>query len=42
VVRHVRGERALAPAEAAEVLGGYLEGMERLVTHLDRFQQTNR
>jgi predicted nucleotidyltransferase len=41
VVRHVRGEKAIAPAESAEVLGGYLEGMERLVTHLDRFQQTN-
>jgi hypothetical protein len=37
VVRHVRGEQAIGPGDAAGVLGGYLAGMEKLVEHLDRF-----
>jgi predicted nucleotidyltransferase len=39
VVRHVRGEQAIAPAEAGNVIAGYLSGMEKLVEHLDRFAQ---
>jgi hypothetical protein len=39
VVRHVRGEQAIAPAEAGNVITGYLSGMEKLVEHLDRFAQ---
>ena len=38
VVQHVRGSPALKPAEAGEVLAGYLRGMERLVEYLDQFQ----
>jgi hypothetical protein len=38
VVRHIRSDPALKPAEAGEVLAGYLRGMERLVAYLDRFQ----
>ena len=38
VVQHVRGDPALKPAEAGEVLAGYLRGMERLVGYLDHFQ----
>lgn len=37
VVRHVRGERTIAPAEAGEVLAEYLRGMEALVAYLDRY-----
>jgi hypothetical protein len=37
VVRHVRGEQALPPSDAGNVVAGYLSGMERLVEHLDRF-----
>jgi hypothetical protein len=37
VVRHVRGEQSITTAEVANVLGGYLSGMEELVAHLDRF-----
>ncbi|HEY2379038.1 MAG TPA: nucleotidyltransferase domain-containing protein [Gemmatimonadaceae bacterium] len=37
VVRHVRGEQAIAPAEVGNVIAGYLDGMERLVDHLDRY-----
>ena len=37
VVRHVRGEQAIAPAEVGNVIAGYLDGMEKLVDHLDRF-----
>lgn len=37
VVRHARGERTIAPAEAGEVLAEYLAGMEALVAHLDRY-----
>jgi hypothetical protein len=35
VVRHVRGEQSISTAEAADVLAGYLSGMERLVQYLD-------
>ncbi len=38
VVRHIRGEPALKPAESGEVLAGYLRGVERLVAYLDHFQ----
>ena len=38
VVRHVRREQMLAPADAGGVLSGYLDGMQRLVAHLDAFQ----
>ena len=37
VVRHVRGEEKLSTKEVETVLTGYLEGVQRLVTHLDRF-----
>ena len=37
VVRHVRGEQAIAPAEVGNVIAGYLDGMEKLVDHLDQF-----
>jgi hypothetical protein len=37
VVRHVRGEQPITPAEVGNVIAGYLDGMERLVDHLDRF-----
>jgi hypothetical protein len=38
VVRHVRGEQQLPVNESAPVLSGYLNGMEKLVEHLDRFE----
>ena len=38
VVRHVRKEAPLAPADATAVLAGYLNGMERLVSYLDGYQ----
>ena len=41
VVRHVRREQTLAPADAGSVLSGYLEGMQRLVSHLDAFAVSN-
>jgi len=37
VVRHVRGEEMMTPAEVGGVLAGYLNGMEELVAYLDRF-----
>ena len=37
VVRHVRGDQAITPADAGAVMAGYLGGMEALVAHLDRF-----
>lgn len=37
VVRHVRGEQSLKPDESGEILAGYLEGMQQLVAHLDRY-----
>jgi hypothetical protein len=36
VVRHVRGEQAIASGEVQSVIAGYLAGMEKLVAHLDR------
>jgi len=39
VVRHVRGAAPITPAGAGAVLAGYLQGMEQLVAHLDRFKQ---
>ncbi len=39
VVRHVRGTEKLGPTDAGTVLAGYLNGMEQLVAHLDRFDQ---
>ena len=38
VVRHVRGEKPLATSEVSTVLGGYLRGMEQLVSHLDQYE----
>ena len=35
VVRHVRGDRKLTPAEARTILAGYLAGATSLVRHLD-------
>src|SRR5690242_16940298 len=37
VVRHVRGEQPITAAEVGNVIAGYLDGMEKLVDHLDRF-----
>jgi len=36
VVKHVRGESSIKPAEAPSVLGGYMRGMEQLVSYLDK------
>jgi hypothetical protein len=36
-VRHVRGEQSISPGDAASVVAGYLNGMEKLVAHLDRY-----
>ena len=36
-VRAARGESAVPPAEALATVGGYVGGMERLVSHLDHF-----
>jgi hypothetical protein len=36
VVRHVRAAQPIPDAEVAGVLAGYLEGAQRLVTHIDR------
>jgi len=38
VVKHVRGENSMKPADASATLGGYLRGMEELVSYLDRHQ----
>ena len=37
VVKHVRGESSVKPAEASSVLGGYMRGMEQLVSYLDKY-----
>ena len=42
VVRHVRRDETLAPADASGVLSGYLDGMQRLVAHLDAFAVDDR
>lgn len=36
-VRHVRGTEKLKREEAQQVLGGYMAGMEKLVSYLDSF-----
>jgi len=36
VAKHVRGESSIKPAEASSVLGGYMRGMEQLVSYLDK------
>lgn len=38
VTRHVRGEAPIKPADARDVLAGYLRGMEQLVSYLDGYQ----
>jgi hypothetical protein len=38
VVRHVRGTEKIGSADVATVLTGYLDGMYRLVSYLDRYQ----
>jgi hypothetical protein len=38
VVKHVRGESPIKPAEVAPVISAYLRGMEQLVGYIDRFQ----
>jgi hypothetical protein len=40
VVRHVRGDTALAPREAESVIAGYLDALERLVAFIDRLPAT--
>lgn len=40
VVRHVRGDAALAPREAESVVAGYLDALERLVSFIDRLPAT--
>jgi len=41
VVRHVRGgERISGKERVASLLAGYLNGMQQLVTHVDRFRPT--
>src|ERR1700754_269412 len=41
VIRHVRGEESIKPADATAVLSGYLRGMEQLVAFLDRYEPTS-
>src|SRR5829696_895764 len=38
VVRHVRGGEKIGSSEASGVLAGYLDGMQRLVSYLDRYE----
>ena len=38
VVRHVRGTEKIGSAEVSAVLAGYLDGMDRLVSYLDRYE----
>jgi hypothetical protein len=40
VVKHVRGESSIKPAEASSILGGYMRGMEQLVSYLDKLDAT--
>ena len=40
VVKHVRGESSIKPSEASLVLGGYMRGMEQLVSYLDKHDAT--
>jgi hypothetical protein len=39
VVRHVRGDEKIGPADATAVLSGYIDGMQRVVAYLDRYEQ---
>ena len=39
VVRHRRGEVKLKKADAAAVVAGYLDGLQRLVRYLDQFKK---
>ena len=36
VVRHVRGTEKIAPRDAEGIISGYLDGLQRLVAHVDR------
>jgi hypothetical protein len=36
-VRHARGEAPIPPKDAPDLVGGYIGGMERLVSYLDRY-----
>ena len=36
VAKHVRGESSIKPTESSSVLGGYMRGMEQLVSYLDQ------
>ena len=38
VVRHVRGAEKIAASEATTVLTGYIDGIQRLVAYLDRYE----
>jgi hypothetical protein len=38
VVKHVRGESVIKPADVGPILAGYLRGMEQLVGYLDKYQ----
>ena len=37
VIQHARGQTKVAPDRAADLLAGYLAGMERLAAYVDRF-----
>jgi hypothetical protein len=37
VVRHVRGTEKIGSSDVAAVLAGYVDGMHRLVSYLDRY-----
>jgi hypothetical protein len=37
VIQHARGQAKVAPDRAADLLAGYLAGMERLAAYVDRF-----
>lgn len=38
VVRHVRGSDKIGQSEATTVLAGYIDGVQRLVAYLDRYE----
>jgi len=38
VVRHVRGTEKIGPSDVSVVLAGYVDGMHRLVSYLDRYE----
>lgn len=37
VVRHVRGDQKVKPADARQLLAGYVRGVQQLVSHLDQY-----